>query len=181
MTNNARGTTARKTKQKGRRYQLLIAGLTVATGAILSVHSQRAQSEPVQVDLQLVLAVDVSSSMSRQELEIQRSGYVAAIKDQLFVTAIQLGATGRIAVAYVEWAGPDFQVLTMPWRVIDSSQAAQRFANDLAAKPLTRGTDTSISKALLYSAALFSSPSYQPCAKSSTFPAMGQIPQDHTS
>ena len=165
MTDRARGTAARKEKRKHRLYQARTAALTVALGAVLSVQSQRAQSEPIPVDVQLVLAVDVSSSMSREELEIQRSGYVAAIKDPLFVTAIQLGATGRIAVAYVEWAGPDFQVLTMPWQIIDNSETAQRFADDLAAKPLTGGTDTSISKALLFSASLLSKSSYQAMRK----------------
>lgn len=83
MTDRARGTAARKEKQKHRLYQARTAALTVALGAVLSVQSQRAQSEPIPVDVQLVLAVDVSSSMSREELEIQRSGYVAAIKDPL--------------------------------------------------------------------------------------------------
>lgn len=165
MSTQVRGTANRKTNQRRRSHLPRIAALAVAIGAILSFHPQQAQSEPVQVDLLLVLAVDVSSSMSREELEIQRSGYVTAIKDPLFVTAIQLGATGRIAVAFVEWAGPDFQVLTMPWQVIDSSQAAQRFADELTAKPLRGGTDTSISKALLFSAALLSDRSYQATRK----------------
>lgn len=109
------------------------------------------------VDLELVLAVDVSSSMDMAELELQRAGYVAAITDPAVIAAIEYGPTGRIALSYVEWAGPSYQILTMPWQIIDGAASARRFADQLAAQPILRQTDTSISAALLFSAAQFAS------------------------
>lgn len=166
MPNRAGGIRARNNRGRRRRFVLAAAVLTAAIGAVLlPVRPQDARAEPVEVDLQLVLAVDVSSSMDREELEIQRSGYVAAIRDPLFAMAVRSGATGRVAVAYVEWAGPDFQVLTMPWQLIDGPDAARRFSDELARKPLTGGTNTSISRALLFSAALFSDLHYRTMRK----------------
>ncbi|MCY0154190.1 DUF1194 domain-containing protein [Hoeflea alexandrii] len=57
-----------------------------------------------QVDVALVLAVDVSRSMSAMELEIQRDGYAAALNHPDVIRAIGQGAYGRIAVTMFEWA-----------------------------------------------------------------------------
>ena len=58
-----------------------------------------------EVDLELLLLVDVSRSMSPAELEIQRRGYAEALKSDAVATALGRTMTGRIALAYVEWAG----------------------------------------------------------------------------
>src|SRR6185312_16120457 len=58
-----------------------------------------------QVDLELVIAVDVSYSMDTDEQALQRDGYIDAILSQEFLNAIRKGAAGRIAVTYFEWAG----------------------------------------------------------------------------
>lgn len=109
----------------------------------------------IEVDVALVLAVDVSSSMDQAELELQRAGYVAAITDPAVVAAIEAGAVGRIAITYLEWAGPRDQVITVPWWIIDGPAAARGFADELADRPIHQGTDTSISAALRFAAALF--------------------------
>ena len=61
------------------------------------------------VDLELVLAVDVSLSMDIEEQRLQRDGYVAALRDPEVQKAIASGPNGRIAVTYMEWAGPPSQ------------------------------------------------------------------------
>ena len=87
-----------------------------------------AQDAPV--DLELVLAVDVSRSMDATEQKIQREGYIAAIKHPEVVAAIKSGMLGRIAVTYVEWAGPASQQIIVPWMAIDGLDSAdmQRMA-----------------------------------------------------
>ncbi|HSG94553.1 MAG TPA: DUF1194 domain-containing protein, partial [Afifellaceae bacterium] len=90
-----------------------------------------------EVDLELVLAVDVSGSMDDEEHAVQRAGYVAAIGHPDFVRAIAAGAYQRIALTYVEWAGPTLQATVMPWRLIDGAASAGAFADDLAARPIT--------------------------------------------
>jgi hypothetical protein len=107
------------------------------------------------VDLQLVLAVDVSRSMDQDEQQLQRAGYVTALRDPGVIAAIQGGPLGRIAVTYVEWAGHGLQSVLVPWTLIDGPETAGRVAAALAAIPLNRMRRTSISDALTFSATLF--------------------------
>lgn len=109
----------------------------------------------LEVDLQLILAVDVSSSMNEAEQDLQRAGYVAAISDPIVIRAIQSGLLGKVAITYVEWAGAYQQSVVVPWRVIDSEASAIRFSSDLDAMPIVRGTGTSISASLRFAASLF--------------------------
>jgi hypothetical protein len=109
----------------------------------------------VPVDLELVLAVDVSGSMDLEEHRIQRAGYVAALTSPEVLAAIRTGIYGRVAVAYVEWAGPGAQALTVPWRVVDGEASARALAAELAAAPFARFRGTSISAGLAFAAAQF--------------------------
>jgi hypothetical protein len=108
-----------------------------------------------EVDLELVLAVDVSRSMDFDELDVQRDGYVAAFRHPDVLAAIRSGPLGRIAVTYVEWAGPQSQATAVPWTLIDSEEAAQAFAARLSATTRGRYMWTSISGGLLFAAAAF--------------------------
>jgi Protein of unknown function (DUF1194) len=100
------------------------------------------------VDLELVLAVDVSHSMDREEQRLQREGYVNALRHKNVVKAIKLGPNKRIAVSYMEWGDPGFQAIVMPWRIIASQADADRFANQLATRPIAVAKRTSISSAM---------------------------------
>lgn len=114
------------------------------------------------VDLELILAVDVSGSMSRADLLIQRHGYIAALRSAEVGAAIAF--RGGIALAYLEWAGPKEQRIVVPWTVIVDVADAEKFVEMLAAAPIEpgfgsppQGTGTSISRALLFAAEMFSS------------------------
>ena len=100
------------------------------------------------VDVQLVLAVDVSLSMSSGELEIQRRGYAEALVHDDVVNAILSGLHGKIAVTYFEWAGHFSQRVIIPWTRIASAEDAQRVAEQLSANPPSSARRTSISGAL---------------------------------
>jgi hypothetical protein len=124
-----------------------------------------AQAEPTDaapaVDLELVLAADVSGSMTKEELRIQREGYVNALRNVEVVNATLSGTRGRIAIAYFEWSGPDYQRLIMPWTVIDGPDSARSFADTLEEQPAgtsfyggLAGEGTSISGALSFSSRL---------------------------
>jgi hypothetical protein len=86
--------------------------------------------------------------MDLDEQRLQRDGYEAAFRDPELQQAITSGTYGRIAVAYVEWAGPSWQAVTIPWTVIDSAAGARAFADRLAAQPISRQRLTSIGAAL---------------------------------
>jgi hypothetical protein len=114
---------------------------------------------PAEVDLALVLAVDVSTSMDRDEQDLQRQGYVEAFRSPLVHEAIHKGIAGRIAVAYVEWAGahPRFQNVVVPWTVLETAKDSNAFADRLALAPIYRVAGTSISEAIDFSLSLLSS------------------------
>jgi hypothetical protein len=132
----------------------IFAAAALALAAALSAAPARA-GEPVAVDVELVLAVDISYSMDYDELALQRSGYIAALTSKEFIDALRSGAYGRIAVTYVEWAGSAEQQVIVPWQVIDGPAAAQAFVNKLIEAPIRRAYRTSISAALQFSASLF--------------------------
>lgn len=102
------------------------------------------------VDVELVLAVDISRSMDIEELELQRAGYVAALRHPDFVRAVQSGPYGRIAVSYFEWAGSPRSETLLAWRVIDGPESAEAFAATLSQRPFSGYRGTSISGALTY-------------------------------
>ena len=106
----------------------------------------------VEVDLALVIAVDVSFSMDTDEQNLQREGFIEAFRSPVVHDAIRRGAVGRIAVAYMEWAGSSDQRILLPWAVIDGPDTASAFANELSLKPTRRASRTSISGALDFAA-----------------------------
>src|SRR5262245_17085928 len=114
-----------------------------------------ARADDTPVDLELILAVDVSRSMDIDEQQLQRDGYVAAITHPEVIDAITQGRNGRIALTYVEWAGPDTQYTVVDWRAIDGPEAAGAFAGALARAPIQRFRGTSISNGLAFVAPQF--------------------------
>lgn len=123
--------------------------------AVLLPAGARAQTIAPVVDIELVLAVDVSWSMDIDEQRLQRSGYVEAVRDPGVITAITRGDWGRIALTYVEWAGVDLQRIVVPWTIIDGPDSAAAFADALDRAPVGRMRRTSISSALTTGARLF--------------------------
>jgi hypothetical protein len=108
-----------------------------------------------QLDVALVIAVDVSSSMEGEEQGLQREGFIDAFRSSLVHEAIQNGMNGRIAVTYVEWSGVKDQKVLVPWMIVDSPQSAQSFADRLSYQPIRQAGMTSISGMIDYSRKLF--------------------------
>ena len=108
-----------------------------------------------QVDLELVLAIDVSRPMDGDEQEVARRGHVAAFRDPEVIQGILAGISRKIAVTYVEWSDPGVQTVVVPWTIIDSAASANAFADALQKAPLQWLRSTSMSDALLFSANLF--------------------------
>lgn len=100
------------------------------------------------VDLELVLAVDVSSSVDAYEARLQRQGYLAALRDPAVAAAIASGPLGRIAVTYLEFAGRGHQRVVVDWTVLATPDDARAFADALAARPIGSAPATAISAAI---------------------------------
>jgi Protein of unknown function (DUF1194) len=107
------------------------------------------------VDVELILAVDVSYSMDMDELAIQREGYAQAIISREFLQALKSGPNGRIAVTYFEWAASGDQKIIIPWRMIDGPETADAVANEIMKTPIRRASRTSISGAINFAMPLF--------------------------
>ncbi len=107
------------------------------------------------VDVELILAVDVSYSMDMDELAIQREGYAQAITSKEFLQALKAGPTGKITVTYFEWAASTDQKIIIPWRVIDGPESADAVAAEIMKTPIRRASRTSISGAINFAMPLF--------------------------
>jgi len=109
----------------------------------------------IAVDVELVIAVDVSYSMDPEEQQLQREGYIAALTSRDFMQALRGGMHAKVAVTYFEWAGPYDQRIIVPWRLIDGPETAGGVAADIARAPYRRASRTSISGALQFAKPLF--------------------------
>ena len=113
------------------------------------------QDADLEVDLELLLAVDVSRSMSPEELDIQRRGYAAALTSADVIGAVGGGMLGRIAVSYVEWAGSVSQRVIVPWTLVATPQDAEAVAAQITATFQRGMRRTSISGVMDYAATAF--------------------------
>ncbi len=133
-------------------------GEAAPAGRFADMPAGKAQTN---VDVEFVLAVDVSYSMDPDEQALQREGYVGALTSPEFLNALRQGMHGRIAITYFEWAGAADQRIVMPWRVIDGAASAQAVANEIARAPYRRAYRTSISGALHFAGPLFEESGYR--------------------
>jgi len=139
-----------------------IAGADAAGAAAPSPGSQLADTKDhVSVDIELVIAVDVSYSMDLDELAVQREGYAQAIVSKEFLQALKTGPNRKLAVTYFEWSASSDQKIIIPWRLIDGPEAADAVAAEIMNTPVRRGSRTSISGAINFAMPLFEENPYQ--------------------
>ena len=131
-----------------------VAGIAPNPGSPLSHAVAEKETHP-SVDVELILAVDVSYSMDMDELAIQREGYAQAIISKEFLQALKTGPNGKISVTYFEWAASSDQKIIIPWRLIDGPETADAVANEIMKTPIRRASRTSISGAINFAMPLF--------------------------
>ncbi|MGB5560082.1 MAG: DUF1194 domain-containing protein [Paracoccaceae bacterium] len=104
-------------------------------------------------DLALLLAVDVSGSVSRDEYRIQSDGLAAALRDGLVAEAL---IKARANVALVQWSGTSRHEVTIPWVAIETDADLEALAGRIEAdKRLWRDYSTAIGEALMVAEAQF--------------------------
>jgi len=96
-------------------------------------------------DLLLILAADVSRSVTSDKFKLQREGYAAAVADPRVLEAIASGRNHRIAVLFMEWANAGDQKVVIDWTMIDGPKTAQAFGDQLLEEPRSMLGRTSIS------------------------------------
>lgn len=131
-----------------------------ACGALLAPPAAWA-SEPESVDLELILAVDVSGSIDPEEAALQRQGYVGALQDERVINAIKTGFHGRIGVTYFEWAGIHHRRTVADWATIGDPASAKAFTDWIAGQAIGAGAWTSISGAIEFALQRFAESPYR--------------------
>jgi len=141
---------------------IVVALVLAAAGLLSGAPAARADEK---VDLLLVLAADVSRSVDDREFKLQREGFAAALVDPRVVRAMTGGATGRIAVVFVEWASEFEQRVVVDWVVIAGERDAQGVAERIRAAPRSYWGRTSISAAIDFSLGLLARSPFQALRK----------------
>src|ERR1700675_4067892 len=138
-----------------------VAGVAAPSPATQPGHQLADKEATPSVDIELILAVDVSYSMDMDELAIQREGYAQAIVSKEFLQALKTGPTGKISITYFEWAASSDQKIIIPWRVIDGPETADAVADEILKTPIRRASRTSISGAIYFAMPLFEANPYR--------------------
>jgi hypothetical protein len=105
----------------------------LAAGLIIGTANAAASAEIV--DLELLLAVDVSASVDYDEYSLQMQGLAAAFRDPDVIAAIRASTPNGVAVALMLWAGPREQTYALPWFVVSDQWTASTFATQLSGVP----------------------------------------------
>ncbi|WP_284154876.1 DUF1194 domain-containing protein [Algicella marina] len=131
------------------RVDLMRGGILGTLGLSLVVGTQQVQA----CDLALVLAVDVSASISPTEYDLQMRGLADALLDPEISEALQ---ANQAALTLVQWSGSSRQVVSIDWRRVLSEADMAGFSE------MVNNTDrawqiysTAVGEALLFSDALF--------------------------
>jgi hypothetical protein len=117
----------------------------------------RAQiKESGKVDLQLALMVDASGSVNQARFELQRRGYVGALRNPRVLQAILGGAQQSIAITMVQWTGAFLHVTVLPWTLLNNQDSVLSAAKRIEDTPRQLfGGGTSISGAIDHAMTLF--------------------------
>lgn len=145
---------------RGRKIRWLATAGLVAALAWAGLPAAHA-SEGEEVDVAIVFAVDISYSMDPEEQALQKLGYVEALNSPEVIAAIRAGMTGKIAIAYFEWANAFDQRMVLPWTLIDGPESARAAADRITASPLRRAQRTSISGAVNFGRTLLEAMPYR--------------------
>jgi hypothetical protein len=124
--------------------------LPPALGFLLLGGAALAQEGGKKVDLELCLAVDGSGSIQEDEFAFQRQAYAQAVSDPQVVGIMTSGFEGSVAIALMEWGGPDSMHPIVDWSLIDSPESAGAFADAVVAAPRRAFGWNSISNAIAF-------------------------------
>ena len=95
-------------------------------GAVVLQSSARAQA--VETDIDMVISLDRSESISAEEAEQQIDGLIYALTHERFVNAVRSGFHGRIGFAVIKWSSFARSGVLLPWTLIATRADADRVA-----------------------------------------------------
>ena len=137
--------------------------ILLALALMIGCLAQTASSQTIRTDLNLVIAVDCSYSVSSGEFNLQAGGIASAFSDPQVIAAIQQGRRGRIGVTIIQWSTADQQIVALPWTLVSSLNDAIALATRASRmQRLTLEGGTSISGALLKGQVLLQNAPFRP-------------------
>ena len=103
--------------------------------------------------LALALAVDISGSVDTDEYRIQMQGLAEGLRDGVVSEALVLEQTRAMVV---QWTGTSRQVVSIPWRTLNTFEDVEAFATEVETTPREwRNFSTAIGEALIFTADQF--------------------------
>ena len=126
-----------------------------ASAAMMAAAACLASPAPASAcEIALVLAHDVSHSVSRDEYDLQTQGHAEAFRDPEIHRLIR--DIGGASVLLMHWSGTPHQEVVIGWRRLRTSSEINAFADDLAAaRPSKEGFGTALGEMLRFAAALW--------------------------
>src|SRR6202140_1922204 len=129
--------------------RLAAAAFLLAIAGLLAI----AVAPPAQAAaVALVLAIDVSESVSSERYILQHDGIARAFETPQLIDAIA-AVPGGIEALVLEWSDPDKIAITVGWTRIASRNAAAAFSASVRATARTSAGLTAIGSAMLAAAA----------------------------
>jgi len=133
----------------------------VCTGLVPARAEQLHAPGAAGVDLEIVLAADVSRSIDDTEFTLQRKGYAAALTDRRVLEAIAAAKNRAIAVCFIEFAGEAEQHVVVDWSAIRGEEDGAAVATAILAAPRSYIGRTSISAAIDFAMTRFAKAKWQ--------------------
>lgn len=106
----------------------------IAAAILLGAGPGHAQFEPIvpgptePVELELVLAVDTSSSVSPEEFDLQMRGFAGAFREPAVIAAIAATGSRGIAVSMIQWSDNRRQQVAVDWQRLTDEDSVADFA-----------------------------------------------------
>src|SRR6201984_645468 len=133
----------------------------IAAIAFVTLFCLGGEAQRAGVDLEVILAADVSRSIDDAEFDLQRKGYAAALTDPRVLTAIHARPGAAIGVCFIEWSGDEDQQVVVDWSELRDEEDAGTIAAAILAAPRSFMGRTSISAAIDFAMAQFAESKWQ--------------------
>ncbi len=138
-----------------RRLRILVAGALGMWALVFGTLPVLGQGQ-VGVDLELVLAVDASSSVSAAEFDLQMRGLSEAFRHPAVIGAIRAAGDLGIAVSLIQWSDNRKQIVAVDWLAVSDEASALAFSAEIESTPrFLVGGGTAIGGALQFSVRQF--------------------------
>ena len=134
---------------------------TLVAIVLFAFFSVSGEARSAGVDLEVILAADVSRSIDDAEFDLQRKGYAAALTDPRVLAAIHGRPGAAIGVSFIEWSGDEDQQVVADWTEIRDEEDAGSMAAVILAAPRSFMGRTSISAAIDFAMAHFTKSKWQ--------------------